>query len=149
VLQVVKLIHVASLIIWLGTLFVLIQLITRDLKFINRGDLQRLCRKIYLGIDLPVFILAITTGIILFFCKEANTKAGWFHMKMTGMLLLVFCDIWTARLISVFKKRPLRKNRALQGVYVVSLLLTLSAIYFVRNKEAEWHEKYTKELVQK
>lgn len=149
VLQVVKLIHVTSLIIWLGTLFVLIYLINKDLKLINRVDLQQLCRKIYLRIDLPIFILAIGTGIILIACKEVNAKAGWFHMKMTGMLLLVFCDIWTARLISVFKGRPMRRSRILQLVYIASVLLSLSSIYLVRDKEAEWKEKYTKELVLK
>ena len=140
VIQVVKLIHVASLLIWLGSLCVLIQLIRRGSRWasLSEDSLQELYRKIYLSIDLPFFISAIGTGIFLFLCKDVNAKAGWFHMKMTGMLLLVLCDLWTARTIGIFQKKTLGSARVLQAMYIVALLLTLSAIYVVRDNSMKY-----------
>lgn len=147
-MQVVKLIHITSLLIWLGSLAVLIQLMRNGLRWTSMsGDsVGEVCRKIYLRMDLPFFILTIGTGIFLFLYKDVNAKAGWFHMKMTGMLLLVACDIWVARTIGIYKKKELRCSRLLPLFFAVSLLVALSAIYVVRDI---MNEKYAKLLVQK
>lgn len=83
-------------------------------------------------------LTALVTGGILLFINGVDFKAGWFHAKMTGALLLVVSDLWT------YKRVSTNKNFSIYPflLYLLSLLLVLSSIYMMRKKEEEWFKKY-------
>lgn len=107
-----KLFHLLALFLWLGSLLSLIRLLIE-----GKTPLTSL-RKLYLSVDLPALIAALGFGIALLVLKGADPKAGWFHMKMTFTLVLVGCDLYTAR--SLFK--PSKSSLYFKILYAVTLL---------------------------
>ena len=137
VLNAVKMLHVASILFWIGTLFVLQVLMHRQYAWAKQSLLP-LLKNLYFKIDLPVMFIAIATGGVLLYYNEIDFKAPWFHAKMTGILCLVITDIWLGRRIVKGKKFYLPTF----VLYVVSLTLVLGAIYMIRDKKEEWFKKY-------
>lgn len=118
-MNLLKIVHIFAIILWLGPLFLLQQLscmATFELK------------KLYLRIDVPAMIIALISGGILLYLKGVDMKAGWFHMKMTGVLGLVLIDVWTG--FSLSKARPI--GRICKILYFVFTLLVLYAVYVVK-----------------
>lgn len=133
-----KLVHVFFIILWIGSLLTLSRLMSKA----SHSDAKEQYKKVYFTLDLPSMIIAIIFGIILLFNVPINFKAGWFHAKMTGAIGLILCDIW---LLGGFMCPKRAKKRFSPIHFVITclvLLLTLSAIYLMRNKEKEWCEKY-------
>lgn len=123
-MAIVKMIHLLFLFGWMAAL--LATIVTQN-------------RKIYFGIDLPCMVLALTTGLILLQFATFGSSKGWFHMKITFATLLVITDL----LIGFYKVK------FLNYIAIAALIGVLSSIYLVRNKEAEWKERYQKEFLAK
>ena len=132
--SILKVLHLFFLILWLGGLFALT---------LFWSSCQTLARSWYRRFDLPCMALALACGISLLCIQGVHMKAGWFHMKMTGAIGLVGYDFWLGRRTS--ETRPLVSI----VIYVALLLMTLAAVYAVRDKEAEWRKKWDIGAVQK
>jgi protoporphyrinogen IX oxidase len=142
-----KLLHVFFLFCWIGSLITLTRLGTalpNDSSFKTQSFLTY--RRVYFMHDLPSMILAILTGIILFIFVPLEWRAGWFHMKLSFVVLLVVCDILTGVTIYRFSKNPSIKSEVLFGwlhmLTLLFLILILFSIYGVRNKEEEIIKRY-------
>jgi putative membrane protein len=142
-MPVLKLIHVLFIFIWIGGLLTL----TRLLGYLSKenvevqGRLARICKRIYLFVDLPAMIIAIAAGLYLLFQVQFGASMGWFHMKMTFAVLLVVCDIICGKMIfsinRLGKAPGSKRYKILHSVTALLLIGTLCSIYLVRNKEAE------------
>lgn len=142
-MTVLKMLHVLFLFVWIGSLLSL----TRFLGYLPQEEslvqtrLAKLCKRIYLFVELPSLILAVVLGLILLIPLKFGPSAGWFHMKMTFAVALVICDIICGRF--VFKAdaglipQKAIKYKILHGVTALMLIGALSSIYLVRNKTAE------------
>lgn len=127
----VKVIHITSLILWLGTLFVLLFLLAfAGTWWPERVVLQGTVKKMMNRVDLPLMIIAITTGaVLLSFQQSAPFKEGWFHMKMTALLGLVAID----SVLRMYKTSvPQTTARILLGLFVFCLLCALTSIYVIK-----------------
>ncbi len=132
-LQVIKLLHVLSVMLWMGTLFMLTSLLFRGEQWLGSySSMQTLCQKIRKHIDLPCMCVAVITALTLVFAGSPDMKGGWFHMKMTGVLMLVGCDIWVSRLIRMPREKIGNKLFWFFCLFAVSVLMTFSAIYLLK-----------------
>lgn len=124
-----KLFHVFFLFLWVGGLVALI-------SFLKVGTNRVFCRKHYFMLQLPCMIIAVALGIFLLVQSPEKLRLGWFHMKLTGALGLIFCDIWAAKGLSSKGLERAQKSRGsywfMQGCTVLFLLLSLSAIYLIK-----------------
>jgi uncharacterized membrane protein len=129
VLQVVKIAHVLSVMLWVGTLFVLLWILRYGPRKLGLQDkeMQTLCKKIYTHIDLPSMVCALGTAALLLVFKEINFKAGWFHMKMTGVLLLISADYLVRKAITSKKTGTVART-----LYTAGVLFALVAIYIFK-----------------
>jgi uncharacterized membrane protein len=150
ILSIVKLIHVIFVILWLGTLFCILQLMRLSKKAppVEVDKIASLCRTLYARFDLSFCIGAIASGLLLLFFQENwNYKAGWFHMKMTGVIGLLIIDFLVGRKIrySISEKKPFVHLAGLIISFCLIVLFTFSSIYLMRNKEKEWEERFWKQ----
>lgn len=144
-MNILKLLHVVIIFIWVGNLLAL----TRLLGYLPKEDsstqerLVRIYRRMYLLIDLPAMILAVSLGTTSFILGTTDWHAGWFHMKITFVIFLIVCDILCGRYIFSFKRkqRSAVTFKVLHVLTAVILIGALSSIYVVRNKEAEIRAK--------
>ena len=129
-IKICKIFHIFFLVAWLGSLLVLPQMLR------NNTGLLPVIRRIYRTYQLPSMILALCFGIALFTMLPKHMKAGWFHMKLTSVIALVAVDITFGR--SLFQEKLNKvKMIILQALTVVFFLMSLIAVYAVRNKETE------------
>lgn len=119
----IKLVHVLAMSIWVGMLFVL-----QILNFKPIDGLQGILKKIYRRFDHLAMLIVLISGFYLLYIKGIDLKSGWFHMKMTGALGLVFVDLWTGRAI----RRGKPSSKLLFVVFFLSLILIFTAIYVVK-----------------
>ena len=131
-IKVVKVFHIASLALWLGSLFVILVLLSfwKRWGFDGRA-VHEIVKKLSRTVDLPLMIIAVLTGITMLFLQaQPAFKAGWFHLKMTAAIVLIGLDCITRRCI----KKELPGKIALWGllVFIALLLMTLSSIYIIK-----------------
>jgi uncharacterized membrane protein len=129
ILKFAKFFHVFFLFLWLGSLVMLFNWLK-----IKANGLE--CRKHYFSFQLPCMLIAIFLGIFLLINSPEKLKQGWFHMKLTGALALIVCDIWSGRQSVIYARTGHYKSQKLGAVVrvltFVFLLLTLAAIYVIK-----------------
>lgn len=143
-MPIIKLIHLTSLFIWIGSLIYTTKLMAN--LSLEEDSIQEkgliFLRKNYFSMHLPAFIIAIISGLALLKFTTFGPKLGWFHSKMTFSSLLILLDIYVMlsrmRLEKEFKQKNNPLKYKLQHVAVILLLVgVLSTIYLMRNKEKE------------
>jgi uncharacterized membrane protein len=148
-----KLIHVLSLFIWLGSLLTLGRLFLKIKKEQNQlqYELLQIIKKSYFTYELPALIVALLSGLWLIKMAVFGPKLGWFHSKLMFAFFLVLIDLTFLRSIiranedlSFIQKKS--KFKLLHIATYISLIGVLFSIYFLRNKENEIIERVTKNL---
>lgn len=150
-MTILKLFHVLFLFIWIGSLLSL----TRFQGYLSNEEvsvqtrLAKLCRRMYLIIDMPSMIISIVLGIILFIYTPLKSPLGWFHMKLTFTVGLIICDIICGRMIHKIYKFGFTnariKYKILHSITALMLIGVLTSIYIVRNKESELRNRIMSE----
>ena len=86
-------------------------------------------------VQFPSMLLAIGLGVALLCMNMAKLKIGAFHMKLTAVLCLIGCDLWSGRLAYLFERKGVvLSNRLLyivQTLIIFFLLLLLFAVGIV------------------
>ena len=125
--------HLLFVFSWIGCLLGL----TRVLAYSKREpeeiqkSLYRMWKRSYLFIDLPSMLLTIASGVLLvIFFKPDAFKQGYFHLKMTAVVILIICDVTLGFKILRRKKGSF----LLHGIAALCLLLILFAIYILKFK---------------
>lgn len=131
-----KLFHVLCVFIWIGCLLALTRLMIYQVKESVEVQvrLSSIYKRMYFFIDLPAMVLAIVSGIALFFIKKVDWSGGWLHMKLTFVVFLIACDVVMAFQI----QRPIVGKgvgyKVLHGLVLLFLILTLASIYILKQK---------------
>ncbi len=137
-IAILKLLHVFFVFLWMGSLL----LLTRFLGYLPKETpsvqlrLAKICRRVYVLVDFPSMLLALTCGILLLFLKEINFKAGWFHMKMTFTLLLIACDLVCGWQLAKRGHKPSTATalpyQIFHGITALCFLAVLVSIYILK-----------------
>ncbi|MDB6081889.1 MAG: hypothetical protein JWO53_1161 [Chlamydiia bacterium] len=77
-------------------------------------------------------ILALILGGFLLSTNPEKMRSGWFHMKLTGVIGLIGCDIWSGLLARQFSRYGLQKRQwvyfLLQGLILFFIFVILAGI---------------------
>lgn len=77
-------------------------------------------------------LLAIFTGLLLLLMNPLKLQQGFFHMKLTGAMALIACDIWIGRQAYLFTQKGIVKSKktlwTAQVIIFFLLLCILTAI---------------------
>ncbi|MDR3623980.1 MAG: CopD family protein [Chlamydiales bacterium] len=147
-----KVFHVLCVFVWVGNLVTLTGLLGYFPKEDEKIQLRlaQICKKIYLMVNIPSLVLVIITGLFLLPQTKFGASLGWFHMKLTFVVLLIVCDLIAGRFIQKLQFHPAAqkslKYKILHAATVLCLIGILCSIYLVRNKEMEIRSRIKQEL---
>jgi putative membrane protein len=130
-----KVLHIASLSVWVGGLMVMPLLFAERPTVAHTAELyrlQRFSRYAYVQIISPAAFVAIATGIALIFAREVFT--GWMALKLGAVGVLVLLHLRAGHLVQhIFEPRhgyagwrPLAPITAIGSVALAILWLVLS-----------------------
>ncbi len=133
-MAILKLLHILFVFVWVGTLLMLTRLVAYLPKeeALVRQRVGDISRRMYLLIDLPSMLLAISLGASVICLKEINWKEPWLHLKLTGVFLLMLCDVAAGWNIV---RRNFAKGtfyKILHGVAGLILIVILVALYIIK-----------------
>lgn len=104
----VKSFHIVFMVSWFAGLFYLPRLyvyhaMSNDAPGVQRFKIME--RKLYYGIMTPAAVLTIAFGLWMLFdyAWQAYSTAGWLHVKLTLVIILVGYHIYCGKLLSDFK----------------------------------------------
>ena len=101
----VKFLHVLGVIVYVGGFMALTRLVGHAVKFESedsRRDAYRIYRRMHMFADWGGLVVAMVFGFILLMQAPSYMKQGWFHMKLTCVLLFLAVDVWFS--IVLFKR---------------------------------------------
>lgn len=128
----VKAFHIIFMVTWFAGLFYLPRLFVyhanaTDLISIERFKIME--RKLFYGIMTPGAILTILFGIwVLSYNLSGYIQAGWFHLKLTLVLVLIGYHLYLGRLLSLFKADRNRHGHVFYRILNEMPVLLLVAI---------------------
>jgi len=106
--------HIIAMVTWFSGLFYLPRLFvyhstTRDDISIARFKIME--RRVFYGITTPGGIMTIAFGLWLTILNwPTYRQAGWFHAKLTLVLVLILYHIYCGYLVNVFKNDKNQKT---------------------------------------
>jgi putative membrane protein len=127
-----KYLHIIGLVFWLGGLFSLSSLV----KFIsnqddeNRIKLSNYARVIYRISNLLGMLLTIGSGVLLIGVAQGAMKSGWFHTKLTIIVVLLVFDHLLMRKIKTLSKEKSDVG-ILKHLHIIVSVIFFSALYLV------------------
>ena len=116
--------HVISIILVIGTLFVQSLSVVFRLRLSNQIQIegvQYVQHRVHKLIYYPILVLAVASGIYLALLQEwfSNPDNGWLHTKITLLLILIILGVVNGRQI---KNSDLRKSQALM-VHIIIFIV--------------------------
>jgi len=137
----VKFLHVFGMIVYVGGLLALTRLVGKAVVFeseASRADAYRTYRRMHMFANWGGLAVMLITALILLVSDpwaKSYMKQGYFHMKLTFVILLLVCDIvFTKKLFSLQAAGPQPKKAlfmALHGVAGLLLVGTLVSVFVV------------------
>ena len=134
----IKALHLVALISWYAGLFYLPRLfvyhaMTEDTPGLERFKIME--RKLYFYIMTPAMLVTLATGLTMLFgyVWDMKKNAGWFHIKLTCVVLLVAFHHYCGYLMKQFKKDKGTHShvfyRYLNEIPTVLLIVIMIAVY--------------------
>jgi len=137
-----KWVHVLGVVIYVGGLMALTRLLGHAVRFEDarsRADAYRIFQRMHKFANLIGLVLLLVTGIWLIVWDPAGKsylKQGYFHMKLTAIVILAGCDIAFTRKLMRLRgegpQPPAAFFRIMHGVVGLALLIVLAALFLVR-----------------
>ena len=127
--------HVISIILVIGTLFVQSLSVVFRLRLSNQVQIegvQSVQRRVHQLIYYPVLVVAVASGTYLALLQErfSNPGNGWLHTKITLLLILIILGFVSGRQIM---NNDLRKPQALL-VHILVFIVSVAMIYLAQFK---------------
>lgn len=134
----IKFFHVLFIFVWMGSLLMLTRLLAYQAKESDEifCAMNRVNKRIYLFIDLPSMVLAVSLGIASILLKEMDWKAPWLHLKLTFAFFLICCDVMCGTLILKGRRHSKAFYQILHGLTGLFLIVVLVAIYILKQMTA-------------
>ncbi len=110
----VKAAHIMFVIFWFAGIFYLPRLFVYHSMATDAVGIERfkvMERKLYRGIMTPAAIIAVLLGLWLLAASwDAFSRAGWLHMKLILVVLLIAYHIYCGHLVSAFARDENEKS---------------------------------------
>ncbi|MCB1135413.1 MAG: CopD family protein [Chlamydiia bacterium] len=142
-MAIIKMLHVLCVFIWVGNLLMLSRFMGYHVKEDEGTQLRMaaLYRRMYYFIGMPTMCLAVFFGLILLSGVDLSYKPGWFHMKLTFILVMIVLDTMCGRMVSKLSEAADRsrgiKYKIFHGVTGLTLIAILVSLYVVRDRDGE------------
>ena len=128
----VKAFHIIFVVCWFAAIFYLPRLFVHHTLSEDQATRERLKimeRKLYRGIMTPSAVLTIIFGIwLVSFNPQYYLASGWFHAKLTIVILLLFYHWWCYRLLLEFKADNNKYSHVFYRIFNEVPVLALIAI---------------------
>lgn len=120
--------HIIGIVMWLGSLLILTRLLTVCAEGQVSESLGKMSRKLYFGWTLGGLVLTLLTGLYQLIAGGIGyyMKAGWFHGKLTFLIVLLVVTVLLARPVNMVSRgeNVHQKNvMALHGVTGLCLIV--------------------------
>jgi putative membrane protein len=103
-----KAFHLIAMVAWFAGLFYIFRLFVYHVKFKDRPELGQayglMERKLLYVIMYPAMLMTVLFGILLISLNPSVLRAGWFHLKLFAVLLLVAYHIFSSVVHRRFSK---------------------------------------------
>nr|WP_306460352.1 protoporphyrinogen oxidase HemJ [Nitrosococcus oceani] len=109
----IKAFHIIFVVTWFAGLFYLPRLFVYHAQCEDKPGRERfkvMERKLYRGIMHPSAILAVGLGVWLIYLTPAWMGAGWLHVKLSLVLLLIAYHLYCGRLLIAFREERNRHS---------------------------------------
>lgn len=132
----VKSFHIIFMVTWFAGLFYLPRLFVYHAMSDDTPSRERfkiMERKLFYGILTPGGILTVIFGLWLVFGYGLGIHSGgWFHAKMTLVLLLIGYHLWCGKMVQDFKHdRNIRSHVFYRWFNEVPVLILIAAVILV------------------
>ena len=137
-----KWIHVHGVVIYVGGLMALTRLIGHAVRFEaeqSRADAYRIFKRMHKFANWIGLGLMLVTGLVLLVWDPAGKhymKQGYFHIKLTCILVLFACDfVFSRKLLRLEGEGPQPPAtffRVMHGIVGLALLGALAALFLIR-----------------
>ena len=138
----IKWLHVLGVILYAGGLMGLTRLLGHAVRFKgedSRADSYRVFKRMHKFVDLGGLGILLVTGLLLLITDpwgKEYMKQGYFHMKLTCVLVLVVCEVlFSWKLFRLEAAGPQPKAtffRIVHGLIGLAIMGALLAIFVVR-----------------
>lgn len=146
----IRALHVLCVVTWVGNLFALTRLLATYPKLSKEAQkpVLELCQKMSRFIGFPTMCGAVTFGMILIADVNFGYKPGWFHMKLTFILVMIICELMAGRFVASLSE-GISFGNALRAKLVhifsgIALIGIISSLYIVRDREGEVLDRHQK-----
>lgn len=127
--------HVIGICFWMGGLLILTRVMA-----VNDGASQTLAKsvkRLWLGYALPGFILVLLSGLYQLnyrgFAYYFGPGQGWFHMKLTAVIVLAIITGLVWREVSRFQAGGVPNKKLLGALHGISALLLVLLVFLTES----------------
>ena len=134
--------HLLGIIVYAGGFLTLTRLLGHAVRFETvqaRSDAYRVLKRMHKFVDWGGLGILVVTGLIMFVAGNADKayfKQGYFHVKLTAILVIVITDVFVSRkLFRLEAEGPqpaATAFRIMHGIVGLGILLALAAVTIVR-----------------
>lgn len=128
----IKAIHIIFMVTWFSGLFYLPRLFVYHAMATDTTSIERfkiMERKLYFGITTPGMIFTVLFGLwTLSYNMSGYMHAGWMHIKLTLVLLLIVYHVYLGKLYLDFKNNRNRHGHVFYRIVNEIPVLFLAAI---------------------
>ena len=140
--QVLRMFHFLGFILYLGGFLAMTRWMGKAVKFANaesRADTYRIMKRMHMMVEWPGLAMIVVTGLWMFLLGNEHKlymKQGYFHLKMTCILVLLVVDFFVSKkLFALDPNGPQPKAAlfaALHGIAGLALIGILLAVTVIR-----------------
>jgi uncharacterized membrane protein len=136
-------VHVLGMVVYVGGMLTLTRMLGRAVRYespTSRADAYRELKRMHVFVDWGGLFLMLAAGLWLLVADplgKAYLKQGYFHLKLTCMVVLIVCDVLLSR--RLFRLRADREPqpgaaffKIMHGLAGLALLGALAAVFVVR-----------------
>lgn len=136
-----KFIHVLGVFVYVGGFLTLTRLLGKAVRYesaVSRADALATLRRMHKFVDWGGLALMLVAGVWILVddpVGKTYMKAGYFHMKLTFVIVLLVCDVLvTRKFFAMDPEHPPGPAffRIMHGVVGLCLIGILAAIFLIR-----------------
>jgi protoporphyrinogen IX oxidase len=128
----VKAVHIIGIVTWFAAIFYLPRLFVYHAMAADAVGIERfktMEHKLYRGIMWPSAVVAVGAGVWLLVLRwDAFALAGWLHVKLVLVALLIAYHLYCGHLVSVFARDANRRSHRFYRVFNEAPVLLLIGI---------------------
>jgi putative membrane protein len=137
-----KLVHVLGMVIYVGGVLTLTRMLGHAVRYespVSRADAYRVMKRMHVLVDWGGLFLMLAAGLWLLVAdplSKAYMKQGYFHLKLTCVVVLFVCDFFLSRRLFRLRGDGPQPGagffKVMHGIAGLALLGALAAVFVIR-----------------